>query len=163
MLENLNISHSGLTGSLPPWGSADFPALQQLTTLTLQGNNLTGTVPASWANLKQLSRITLYPGNPGLCGHKPGDASFKVCHADDQLLCRPVASDDALCTALGSTGGSGSSFPVAAVAVPVAVVGALTIAAGGFLVWRKKQQQAAIEPSSTASAVYKASRAGVVC
>lgn len=156
VLENLNISHSGLTGSLPPWGSADFPGLQQLTTLTLQANNLTGTVPASWVNLKQLSRVTLFPGNPGLCGDKPGGANFKVCHADDQL-CRPVASDDALCTALGSTGGSGSSFPVAAVAVPVAVVGALAIAAGGLLVWRKKQQQAAIEPSSTASPVYKAS------
>ncbi len=164
LLQNLNISYSGLTGSLPPWGAPGYPGLQQLTTLTLQGNSLTGTVPASWGKLQQLSRVTLLPGNPGLCADKPPGANFKVCQADDQL-CRPSSSDDAVCAALGSTGSDSSSFPVAAVAVPVAVVGALGLAAGGFLVWRKRQQQAAVEPSSTASAVYKASlliRGGVL-
>lgn len=153
LLQNLNISHSGLTGTLPPWGAPDYPGLQQLTTLTLQGNNLTGTVPASWGNLAQLSRVTLLPGNPGLCVHKPPGANFKVCQAEDQL-CRPVDSDSAECAATGSSSGSSSSFPVAAVAVPVAVVGALALAAGGFLVWRKRQQQAAVEPSSVSKAGY---------
>lgn len=154
LLQNLNISHSGLTGTLPPWGAPDYPGLQQLTTLTLHGNNLTGAVPASWGNLAQLSRVTLLPGNPGLCVHKPAGTNFKVCQAEDQL-CRPVDSASTECAATGSSGGS-SSFPVAAVAVPVAVVGALALAAGGFLVWRKRQQQAAVEPSSTATPVYKA-------
>lgn len=159
-LVDLNVSHSALTGTLPPWGAPGYPGMRKLATLTLDTNNLTGVVPDGWAALPALRRVTLTPGNPGICTIAPANATFKVCE-DNDLLCLPITPDAEACAAVqpdsSSSSGGGSSFPVAAVAVPCAVVGAAALA-GGFVFWRRrrgKSGEAALSKEGSAAPCYK--------
>lgn len=113
---------------------------------TIYGNDLSGTIPASWSELANLQDIIVQPGNPDLCPTAPAGAPFQVCAAEDVLCLDTLASDTAACAALPPSGSSdgGSSFPVAAVAVPVAVAGVVAAVAAGLL-WRRRQRRRAAE------------------
>jgi hypothetical protein len=53
---NLNLSNSGLTGSIPP----EIGCLSNLQKLELQNNQLTGSIPSEIGNLTNLTRLWLY-------------------------------------------------------------------------------------------------------
>ena len=114
------------------------------------GNNITGTVPASWTQLAALERIVMQPGNPDMCITLPQDATFSLCVAGDFMcLDKPGAIHASNCQAVAATAASApasdsSSFPVAAVAVPVAVVGAAAIAAVGLFAWQRQRTRRAV-------------------
>eukprot|EP00887_Chlorella_sp_A99_P005875 scaffold1.g5875.t1 len=125
-LQTLVLSDLGLRGTLPEWGGAG--ALPTLRELHLQTNNLTGSIPPSWAQLPSLQRVYLQPGNPGLCAAPPAGATFLLCVAGDPICHSPV--DTSACgSSVGGGSGGGGGFPVAAVAAPVAVE---TLDAGGL-------------------------------
>ena len=111
----------------------------------LAGNSFSGTIPASWAQLPNLDKVVLQPGNPRLCPQPPQGATFSLCGVSP--LCSPTDLNTTSCAAYavtpssGGGGGGGSSFPVAAVAVPVAVVVALAAAAGVILWMRRRKQR----------------------
>ena len=116
----------------------------------IDGNNITGTVPASWTQLAALERIVMQPGNPDMCITLPQDATFSLCVAGDFMcLNKPEPSNASNCQAVAATAASApasdsSSFPVAAVAVPVAVVGAAAIAAVGLFAWQRQRTRRAV-------------------
>lgn len=146
----------------PPSPPALCPPLPRST---LSGNNLTGTIPAGWAGLPALTKVVLQPGNPGVCTTAPPGAEFKVCSASDKL-CLPAEPQPGACPPTAGTvsgaavddSGSDDShlhgIPVAAVAVPVAVVGAAALAAVGFVWYRRRRIGGAVQPSHS-KAVYK--------
>ncbi|KAL4424194.1 hypothetical protein ABPG75_001495 [Micractinium tetrahymenae] len=140
-LQLLNLSNAGLSGPLPEWG----PGLQDLRSLVLNSNDLTGTVPASWLQLASLRDVVVAPGSPGLCAAPPMGAQFTLCSADDLLCLASVPITDGTCPGGDSDGGSG--FPAAAVAVPVALVGAAAVAVAAFLGWRRRKRRAAAGPA----------------
>lgn len=123
----------------------------------MAGNNLSGAVPASWSQqLPSLQRVTLQPGNPGLCTEEPAGASFRLCSEGDVMCYRALVTSTNASACSNSSGefysgsgnstsdsGSGSSFPVVAVAVPLAVVGTVLLALAAFLLWRRRQKQQA--------------------
>ena len=94
--------------------------------------------------MPSLRRIDLQPGNPQSCPQVPAGSSFKVCSEGDVLCVSPLPYNDSLCQSSPNPddGGSGSSFPVAAVAVPVAVVGAAVVATWGYWLWRRRRRAA---------------------
>jgi hypothetical protein len=106
-----------LQGSLPEaWG-----ALRNLTTLQLQGNRLSGGVPASWpARLPRLAQLNL-SANVRMCGVLPAfdpDAT-RLAISDTQLgqdCPAPTLSSSVIATVAGIT-------VAACVACMVAVVG----------------------------------------
>ena len=96
-----------------------------------------------------LRRIDLQPGNAEACPQAPAGSSFKVCSVGDVLCVSQLPYNDSLCQ--GSPypdDGGGSSFPVAAVAVPVAVVGAAVIATWAYWWWRRRRRAAARRAAS---------------
>ena len=107
----------------------------------LQGNALTGTIPGAWANLTSLRRLVLQPGNAALCPLAPAGTTFKVCDQSD-VLCVPgsLPYDPSICQAVPQPDSGGSSFPVVAVAVPCAVVGAAALGAAAWW-WRRRRQR----------------------
>eukprot|EP00884_Botryococcus_braunii_P019768 jgi/Botrbrau1/6475/Bobra.0034s0049.1 len=64
-VHGLDLRGRGLMGTLP----ASWANMSQLSYLYLSNNNLTGTLPASWANMSQLS--SLYLSNNNLTGTLP--------------------------------------------------------------------------------------------
>lgn len=155
-LRAVNLSLTGLTGTLPEqWGA--YGGLASLERLNVAGNNLSGAVPASWSQqLPSLQRVTLQPGNPGLCTEEPAGASFRLCSEGDVMCYRALVTSTNASACSNSSGefysgsgnstsdsGSGSSFPVVAVAVPLAVVGTVLLALAAFLLWRRRQKQQA--------------------
>ena len=90
----------------------------------------------------------MQPGNPDMCTSVPQGATFSLCVADDFLcLSSPEPSNASNCQALATTAASdesSTSFPVAAVAVPVAVVGASAVAVAGFWAWRRQHRRRAV-------------------
>lgn len=126
---------------------APLPVL--LPPRSIEGNQLKGKVPDSWAALKALKQIDVQPGNPDLCTAAPPGASFQMCVANSRLCKAPlVPSNNSACSASQppppptgeSSGGSSSDsgVPVAAIAVPVAVVGAAALAGLVYLAYRKR-------------------------
>lgn len=120
---------------------------------TIPGNALTGTIPASWAQLASLQQVTLQPGNPGLCPALPEGANFMLCDAVDKYCDsrEQLASSSTECDALMSAHGTypgehghdgGRAFPVAAVVVPLTFVAVAALAAAG-LQWRRHRAAAA--------------------
>lgn len=143
-------------GTLPEdWGDGGFVSANAFW---LQRNELSGTVPASWAALNSLERLVLRPGNPELCGPVPSGLPFYICtDADASCLkerptllegsCAPAASPAGEPAGTGASmpqagqSGSEDGVPVAAIAVPVAV--GVPLLAAGFLAWaavRRRQQ-----------------------
>lgn len=120
----------------------------------LQGNTLTGSIPATWANLTSLQRIVLQPGNAELCPLPPSTAGFKVCKEGD-VLCVPGSlpyTYDTCNAAPPPPDSGGSSFPALAVAVPCAVVGVAALGGAAWL-WhrrRRRQQEAAAMQKASA-------------
>lgn len=119
-------------------------------------------MPASWAQLASLEKITMQPGNPDMCTGLPADATFELCKAGDQLCLDQPVSNSTNCQAPPPPlppPGSSSGFPVAAVAVPVSVAAVAAIVAAGLL-WRRQRRraQAAAAPTTgNQTAFYKAS------
>ncbi len=86
----------------------------------LDGNDLNGTIPASWASLPSVEHIYVKPGNPRLCGPIPAGLERKLCDASqpdclqrarlDGPLCPPLPLDAAAggASAAESGGGEGS-------------------------------------------------------
>lgn len=70
-LSILHASNSGLSGPLPDWQNSSTAATM-LQQVRLDGNNLTGQMPTSYAGLQQLRCLRLM-NNPGLCGAVPQD------------------------------------------------------------------------------------------
>ena len=132
-----------------------------LSCRTITGNELSGSVPASWTQLDSLQKITMQPGNADMCTGLPAGATFKLCKAGDQLcLDQPVSNSSNCLAPPPPAPASGSAFPVAAVAVPVSVVALAAIVAAGF-VWRRQRRraQAAAAPAvgQKSGGFYKAS------
>ena len=126
---------------------------------TVTGNELSGSVPASWTQLASLEKITMQPGNPGMCTGLPPDAAFKLCKAGDQLCLDQPVSNSTNCLAPPPPAPAISGFPVVAVAVPVSVVAVAAIVAAGLL-WRRQRRRARAAITPTAgqqTAFYKAS------
>uniref|UniRef100_A0A383W5T1 Leucine-rich repeat-containing N-terminal plant-type domain-containing protein n=1 Tax=Tetradesmus obliquus TaxID=3088 RepID=A0A383W5T1_TETOB len=65
----LQASSSGFTGPLPDFTNSSSAA-EMLQQIRLDGNTLTGEIPASYADLLQLKCLRLM-NNPGLCGAVP--------------------------------------------------------------------------------------------
>jgi hypothetical protein len=55
-IENINFTHSGLTGTIPP----EIMLLQSLKRLDLAGNNLYGSIPEALYKIKGLEELYLY-------------------------------------------------------------------------------------------------------
>jgi hypothetical protein len=144
-----------LSASIPPtcltltWQSqlryaSDFQPSCLLCS-ALAGNDLSGTIPASWAEqLPLLERVTVQPGNDDLCAWVPAGAAFQACWQGD-VMCwsSSLDSDPANATACGGTGTeqrNSSTFPVAAVAVSVTAA-ALALVAGLLLLRRRRQRR----------------------
>ena len=126
----------------------------------LDSNSFTGSIPDSWVQLAELQRVTVQPGNSGMCTVVPASASFSVCQAgsasarsgceapaptagqqcDAGSGTQAVATQAAAAGSSSSSSSDGSSFPVAAVAAPVAIVGAAALAAVGYLGWRRRKR-----------------------
>lgn len=105
---------------------------------TIYGCSFDGAIPDSWAQLGSLQDVAAAPGNPGLCAAAPPGASFSVCNAQDPLCINPLPTNTEACAALApATPSSSSSFPVAAVAAPLAVAAAFGAVAAGLL-WRRR-------------------------
>ena len=109
---------------------------------TVYGNNLEGTIPTSWSQLLDLQEVILQPGNEALCPMAPEGATFDICAADDVLCMGGLSTDTAACSDVPSD--SGSSFPVVAVAVPVAVAGVMAAVLAALL-WRRRQRRRAAD------------------
>jgi hypothetical protein len=114
---------------------------------TLDSNNFTGTIPASWTDLANLQEVTLQPGNPDLCPVAPPGSYFYVCDATDILCIDTLPHDTAACA--GAQPADSSGFPVVAVVVPVAVVVAMAALAAGVLWRRRRRRQAGDQYAST--------------
>jgi hypothetical protein len=149
----------------PPHPACGLPCCLDLclpACRTVTGNNLSGSVPDSWAQLASLDRITMQPGNPDMCTGLPPDAVFKLCKAGDQLcLDQPVSNSSNCAPPPPPAPASASSFPVVAVAVPVTMVVLAAIVAAGLL-WRRQRRraQAAAAPAAgQQTGFYKASPA----
>lgn len=148
-LRSLNLTNSSLVGSLPAWSSG----LRSLEALYLAYNNLTGTVPSSWLQLPSLNLVQVQPGNSDLCTSSlPSSARFDLCPVG-YVICSAdsLAPDGPQCSA-SSSGGSGTSFPVAAVAVPVAVVAAAALVAAAFCVARRRRRAAVASAAASSKA-----------
>ncbi|KAI3425130.1 hypothetical protein D9Q98_008902 [Chlorella vulgaris] len=143
LLEDFNVSRTGLSGRLPEWG----PYPTSLRALTLDSNNFTGTIPASWTELANLQEVTLQPGNPDLCPVAPPGSYFYVCDATDILCIDTLPHDTAACA--GAQPADSSGFPVVAVVVPVAVVVAMAALAAGVLWRRRRRRQAGDQYASS--------------
>ena len=116
-------------------------------------NNLTGTVPSSWLQLPSLNLVQVQPGNSDLCTSSlPSSARFDLCPVG-YVICSAdsLAPDGPQCSA-SSSGGSGTSFPVAAVAVPVAVVAAAALVAAAFCVARRRRRAAVASAAASSKA-----------
>ena len=102
--------------------------------------------------MASLRRVNVQPGNPALCPQPPPGAGFKLCQDGDVLCLASLPYDGSSCSAPEPD--SGSSFPVAAVAVPCAVVGGAVLAGGCWWCWRRRrrrqQQGGADGPQSAA-------------
>lgn len=116
----------------------------------ISNNSLQGSIPASWDGMPSLRRIDLQPGNPQACPQAPAGSSFRVCSEGDVLCVSQLPYDESLCQGAPypDDGSGGSSFPVAAVAVPVAVVGAAVIATWAYWLWRRRRRAAARRAAS---------------
>lgn len=103
----------------------------------IAGNSLSGSIPASWAQLTHLAAVTMQPGNPSMCTGVPEGAHFKLCQAGSFVCSEPTQGSSSQCSSLPPQPGSGGSFPVAAVVAPVgaAAVSAAVLAA---LLWRRQ-------------------------
>lgn len=115
-------------------------------------NNLTGAVPSSWLQLPSLELVQVQPGNSQLCtGSLPESAQFDLCPVG-YVICsaESLTPDGPQCSA-SSSGGSGS-FPVAAVAVPVAVVAAAALVAAAFFVVRRRRRAAVASAAASSKA-----------
>ena len=148
---------SSCQASLPP-PTPTTPSTHTHPCSDISSNNITGTIPATWAQLGSLEKIILQPGNPALCPDAPANATFKLCDVTDDVLCiTPLSLDAPACNDNGGgtggggggsnggdSGSGGSSFPVAAVAVPVAVVAAAALA-GGLLLWRRQKRRQQVQ------------------
>ncbi|XP_077233664.1 receptor-like protein EIX1 [Tasmannia lanceolata] len=64
MLESLDVSNNHLSGEIP----LSITALNFLTALNLSNNNLSGKIP-SGNQLQTLTDLSIYSGNPLLCGY----------------------------------------------------------------------------------------------
>lgn len=114
----------------------------------VDGNELSGPIPASWVALPALEHLYMQPGNPELCTDLPSGADFQLCTQGDLTCLGDVQpSNNSACGSggssssgdLSSSGGKGGSGPpVLAIAVPVAVVTALAAAGAGF-VWLRRR------------------------
>lgn len=58
------------------------------------GNDLSGTIPASWAQLPSLKQLYVRPGNERLCGRLPPNATFQLCDASGNSACSLQVSLD---------------------------------------------------------------------
>ena len=67
----LEAASCGLSGALPDVQPGDL-ATTKLQRLDLHGNQLQGSIPASWATLTSLGCLQLHM-NPDLCGDIPND------------------------------------------------------------------------------------------
>jgi hypothetical protein len=115
---------------------------------TIFGNNFDGLIPDSWAQFGNLQDVIATPGNPALCPAAPLGASFSVCSAHDPLCINSLPTDTEACTALAPvTPSSTSSFPVAAVAAPLAVAAALAVVVAGLL-WRRRTRRRSADLAS---------------
>jgi len=88
---NLNLSNSGLTGSIPP----EIGCLSNLQKLELQNNQLTGSIPSEIGNLTNLTRLWLYDNE--LTGEIPDSICSLVennCNINisNNQLCPPYPS-----------------------------------------------------------------------
>jgi hypothetical protein len=54
----MDLSNQAISGTLSD--AVDLSALQELQSIWLQGNQLAGTLPASWFNLPRLRELLLY-------------------------------------------------------------------------------------------------------
>eukprot|EP00887_Chlorella_sp_A99_P002361 scaffold10.g2361.t1 len=103
-LQVLHLSATNLTGPLPDvpatpaseGGNSSTPAtgLAALGRLWIDGNDLSGSIPPSWANLTKLQQLYVRPGNERLCGGVPAGAVFRLCNAQGGLECSMEASLD---------------------------------------------------------------------
>lgn len=166
-LQALNASAAGLAGPLPGWGGG---GLQRLQELAFDGNALSGTIPASWAQLPRLRQVVVQPGNAAMCAEAPAGAAFQLCQAGDRISevsCQAAVPSDASQCGGQPSGNSSSSFPVAAVAVPVAVVGTAALAAAGYVLWRRRRRtmsaQGSAELGSKKGDVQARAPAGPAC
>ena len=106
-----------------------------------------------------LKSVVMQPGNPDMCTSLPVNATFSLCVEGDYFCTEtPTPSNSPSCASSPPPGGGGtgsdgttggSSFPVAAVAVPVAVVGVVALIAGSLL-WRRQRRRASATPCSRA-------------
>lgn len=129
------------TPSAQTFPHASPPHLAASSCRVLTGNDLTGTVPASWTQLRSLRDVVVSPGNLGLCTAAPRGGQFTLCSSTDTLCLTPLPPDDDVCP----DDLVGGSFPIAAVVVPVAVVGGAALAAAGFILWRRRRRRAAAD------------------
>lgn len=91
----------------------------------LERNDLSGTIPASWANLTSLRRLVIRPGNPILCGPVPPGLPFFLCSDEDVSCLRnqptlPVCSAAAGPTPEGAAAAGGPADGGAAPSAPAA-------------------------------------------
>lgn len=54
--------------------------MDKLRQLWIDGNDLSGTIPAEWASFPSLEQLYVRPGNLKLCGPLPPGITFQVGH-----------------------------------------------------------------------------------
>ena len=132
---------------------------------SLAGNELAGSVPASWAQLPQLQRVDMQPGNPGMCTALPEGSRFRLCQAGGVLCTAPEPSNASQCEAPTPSPAGSSGFPtaaVAAVSAAAAVVVVLAAAAAGVW-WRRKRRARVAEAAGKLELVPDSGETGGSC
>jgi hypothetical protein len=82
-LELIYLRDLRLNDTLPAAWGGGLPRLRQLW---LDGNDLSGTIPAEWASFPDLEQVYVRPGNERLCGPLPPGIRFKAREEGGQAL-----------------------------------------------------------------------------
>ncbi|CAN6997898.1 unnamed protein product [Brassica rapa subsp. trilocularis] len=140
-----NLKESGLTGTI----TSDISKLTQLKELDLSSNDLSGDIPAFFADMKLLKLINL-SGNPKLNLTVPESLQERVNSKSLTLILGDTLNPTTL-------GGKTKKVPVLAIAVPVAGVFALVVILAIFFIVRKKRPRsnAAPRPPSVTTSLGK--------
>ncbi|GAB4822160.1 hypothetical protein N2152v2_009206 [Parachlorella kessleri] len=146
----LDMSNNDLTGSLP----ADW-SLPSGLDFYLTNNSLSGPLPnqSSWVNVK----ITVAPGNEGICGQVPSTPEYQVATSrvntaqleNNLAACPPgtlypVSSPSPVAAPPPSGGGGSSSAATIGGAVGGAV-GAVLLGLAGFLYYRRRKRRQRVQ------------------